>query len=586
MDEVANVREKIDIVSFISEYIPLKKAGRNFKANCPFHSEKTPSFVVSPERQIWHCFGCGKGGDAFTFLMDYDSLEFVEALRILAKKTGIELQEHASFKTETSQKERIYRLNNLACDFYHYLLTKHPIGKPALSYLTKVRKIDPRIIETFMLGFSPGRGAALSNYLIDKKKYKRGDLTEAGLSFEREGRIVDFFRNRIMFPLFDHRDNIVGFSGRSIDQNSQVDGGSKYVNTKDTPAYHKGSMFFGLNMARDEIKKNGQAIIVEGEFDVISCYAAGIKNVVAIKGTALTDNQVTLIARYAPKVTLCLDQDEAGFEAIRRSLPVLEKKGLTTTIISLGNFKDPDEAISRDPFFFKKSVKNEIGIYDFLIERFLKRVDKKTALGKKEIANSLLPFLSLIDNQIVKEHYLKNLSLELDTSYENLVLEMEKLSKKEEPTSSFISGKKDKRERKEVLEEYLLSLVFQSEDIEGSWKIANSTLLDYSFELASYQKIFALVPIYFQNHKVFQSKLFGESLPKEIISVFDTCFIFPLPKFQDIAKYNEELEKVAKELRILYIKNKIKFISQNTKDENYEKNQKELAALISLLPKS
>ncbi len=304
MDEVAQIRERVDIVSFISEYVPLRKMGRNFKAICPFHNEKTPSFVVSPERQIWHCFGgCGKGGDVYTFLMEYENLEFVEALRILAKRTGIALAE-SSFQTGlSSKKEIIYKLNKLALDFYHYVLTRHSAGGKALSYLTEKRKMDKRLIETFMIGFSPKDGIDLSNYLINKKKYKKEDLIEAGLAYYSGG-LKDFFRGRVMFPLFDHRDNVVGFSGRAI-EDPPAGGGGKYINTRDTIVYHKGSMFFGLNSAKDNIKKMDKAIIVEGELDVISCFSIGATNVVAVKGTALTENQVALISRFTNNICLC-----------------------------------------------------------------------------------------------------------------------------------------------------------------------------------------------------------------------------------------------------------------------------------------
>ncbi|MEX2012831.1 MAG: DNA primase, partial [Candidatus Levyibacteriota bacterium] len=333
MDDVSRVREKIDIVSFISEYIPLKKAGRNFKAPCPFHNEKSPSFVVSPERQIWHCFGCGKGGDVFTFLMEYDNMEFVEALRTLAKKAGIPLAEGGFDSGVSSKKEKIYQINKLTLDFYQYLLTKHNVGKIALEYLLKERKLTPAIMNTFSLGFSPKVGNALCNYLINKKKYKREDLIEAGLATYQNSRLVDFFRGRIMFPLFDHRDNVVGFAARVL--KTQNIEGSKYINSRETLVYHKGELFFGLNIAKEEIKREQQAIVVEGELDAISCFMQGVKNVVAIKGTALTEKQAVLIGRFSPKVTLCLDMDSAGFEATKRSLPILEKAGLTTTVIVL-----------------------------------------------------------------------------------------------------------------------------------------------------------------------------------------------------------------------------------------------------------
>lgn len=585
MDDVAQVREKIDIASLISEYVPLKKAGRNFKAACPFHNEKTPSFVVSPERQIWHCFGCGKGGDCYTFLMDYENLEFLEALRILAKKAGIELSETDFVKKDTSKKEKIYSVNKISSDFYHYILTKHNAGKKALEYLTKVRKIDPRLIETFLIGFSPIQGDILSKYLIEKKKYKTQDLIEAGLSFTRPGRIVDFFRGRLMFPLFDHRDNIVAFSGRVLQDDAAQ---SKYVNTRDTLVYHKGSMFFGLNLAKEEIKQKERAIIVEGEFDVISCYSAGIKNVIAIKGTALTENQVILISRFSQKVTLCLDRDEAGFEAIKRSLEALEKKGLTTTVVDLGEYKDPDEAIKKDPVFFKKAVSHDIGVYDFLISSFLKKYNKETGEGKKKITQNLLPFISKIDNEIIKEHYLKTLAKELDSSLETLQKEMNKVGKKEPDNLSFAGAKKDKRGRKEILEEYLLSLILQSESVDDHFKLSNEILEDYEFELPSYKKIFENLKSYFINNPNFSIKLFAKALPKETIALFDTRYILPLPKFEEQDKYTQEIEKVVKELKVLDLKNKIKVIAQAINKKEKEKEealglQRQLSGLLNIL---
>ncbi|MCL6096929.1 MAG: DNA primase, partial [Patescibacteria group bacterium] len=422
MDQASEIREKIDIVSFISEYLPLKKAGRNFKANCPFHNEKSPSFMVSPERQIWHCFGCQKGGDAFSFLMEYENMEFPEALRVLAKKAGVQLKSFSYDNQAQSEKEKIYNLNRHALKFYQYVLLKHNLGKKALFYLKEKRHMTEKLIETFSLGFSPNSGSAVSNYLINKKGYKKQDLYLAGLAFETGGRTVDFFRGRIMFPLSDHRGNIVGFSARVLDEKQDT---SKYINTKETSVYHKGSLFFGLDIAKDEIKKSQQAILVEGEFDVIACFREGIRNTVAIKGTALTENQVALLSRFTPKVTLCLDMDEAGFEATKRSLPLIEKKGLTTTII-IPDGKDPDEAIQKNPGAFKKALKDDIGIYDFLIAKFLSLYDKTSSEGKGKIVEEIKPLLSAVENEVVKEHYIKKLSREIDTSIESIAKEIDK----------------------------------------------------------------------------------------------------------------------------------------------------------------
>ena len=430
MDQASRVREKIDIVALISEYIPLKKMGRNFTTICPFHSENTPSFVVSPERQIWHCFGCGKGGDAFTFLMEYENLEFVEALRILGKKVGVEIKTYGL--PSSSKKELIYSLNKLAAEYYNFVLTKHSAGKTALEYLTKYRKLTDRLINTFNIGFSPSGGDDLSKYLINKKKFNKNDLIEAGLSFQKEGRLLDFFRGRIIFPLIDHRENIVGFSGRTI---TDKDFGPKYINTRDTLTYHKGSMFFGLNLAKDEIKKEGFSIVMEGEFDIISAYKEGIRNAVALKGTALTEPQALLLSRFAPKTALCLDQDSAGILAMKRSIPVLEKRGLVISVIVPGE-KDPDEAIKKNPSAFKRAIKNDIEIYDFFISKLISENDINTAGGKKAVTDEILPLVSAIQNEIVKEHYLKKLSKDLDTSYESIVRQLE--NKSEEKNDKFI----------------------------------------------------------------------------------------------------------------------------------------------------
>jgi len=591
MDEVSQIRERIDLVSFISEYIPLKKMGRNFKAVCPFHNEKTPSFIVSPERQIWHCFGCSRGGDVYTFLMEYENLEFIEALRILAKRTGVPLRESSFEVGLSSKKEVIYKLNKAALDFYHYVLTKHKAGKKALFYLSNTRKMDSRIIETFQIGFSPKDGVDLSNYLINKKKYKKEDLAEAGLAYYSGGStdgsgLRDFFRGRVMFPLFDHRDNVVGFSGRAIDEPYS---GGKYINTRDTAVYHKGSMFFGLNTAKEEIKKLDKAIIVEGELDVISCFSQGIKNVVGVKGTALTENQVALISRFTNNVSLCFDMDDAGYEAAKRSLPVLEKKGMNITTCIFDQGKDADEAIKADPIAFKKAIKKDIPIYDYVFSKTFSLFEKDRVYGKRKISEELLPIFTKISNEIVKEHYLKKLSLDLDVSLDALSKEVEKIEKKEVVKDDIAPLKKDKRSRIEVLEDYLIALTVQNENPKLILEKSLAILKDYKFEGASYKKIMDSLYNFKTNGK-FASQDFLKILPKELAVSFDTSYLFPLPKFDDDGKYIMEAEKVARELRALFLKNKIREISLSLKTKEKEEDvknlEKELASTISLLSQS
>ncbi len=578
MDQASQVREKIDLVSFISEYIQLKKAGRNFNAVCPFHNESTPSFVVSPERQIWHCFGCGKGGDAFTFLMEYENLEFIEALRILAKKVGVTLKmkDNSMF---SSQKEDTFSLNKLAAEYYNFVLTKHSAGKKALEYL-KERGLNEKLVQTFNIGFSPTSGEDLSNFLINKKKFKPQSLLDAGISFNKGTKIFDFFRGRIMFPLIDHRGNIVGFSGRNM---SDTDFGPKYINTRDTLVYHKGSMFFGLNQAKEEIRKVGYSVIMEGEFDVISAFKEGITNVVALKGTALTEQQAMLLSRFAPKTLLCLDQDSAGYEAVKRSIPNLEKRSLTIGVVQYDG-KDPDEAIKKNSIGFKKAIKDHVEVYDYLLTKLSSEYPIKTGEGKKRITDELLPLISLIQNEIVKEHYLKKVSSAIDVSFESLLRQIEK--KEEQKEEKQIVKSDSKMERRELLEEYLLAIILQSTQPKELFEKTRDVLTGYKFKTPSIGKIMQQL----KEIKNFDMKAISNTLPKELLPVFDKSFLMPLPKFDDATKYEEELIKVAKDLRIIHLKDRIREISVELKSENTENEikvlQDEIANITSQMASS
>lgn len=584
MDQVAQIREKIDIVALISQFIPLKKLGRNFKANCPFHNEKSPSFVVSPERQIWHCFGCNLGGDAYSFLMQYERIEFPEALRILAEKTGIVL-ESKNFETGLSgKKEKIYALNRLALEFYHYLLVSHPIGKKALDYLS-LRKITPKAIETFKLGYASNQGRTLVNYLIEKKKEKPDDLLEAGLITKRGTTYYDFFQGRLIFPLFDHRDNIIGFSGRILEGNTST---SKYINTRETLVYHKGQVFFGLNNAKNEIKKLNQAIIMEGELDVISSFQEGISNALAVKGTALTTDQVNLLSRFTNKVSLCFDTDSAGQEALKRSILALEKKEMTITVVVNPTGKDPAESIGQNPLAFKKAVKESVDVYEYLLNMALNKFDKTTGEGKSEIGKFLLPLLGHIQNEIVKEHHLTKLSKEIKVSYESLLAEMEKISKKEVVKSEVVIPKIQKP-RVEMLEEYLVALLLQAENPKEALEYLNQFIKDYTFSIPGYQKIISHLLTFLIQSSKFNAKDFLETLPLELIPIFDICFLLPIPKFNQ-ETYLSEVQKVTDELYKNWLKKEITQLSDTVRqkekeglDEEVEKLQAEISHLISLL---
>ena len=525
------------------------------------HSYVASHFAVS---------NCGKGGDAFTFLMEYENIEFPESLSILAKKAGVELVREKFNRGVSSKKERLYEVNHLANEFFHFVLTKHPAGKKALAYLEK-RGVTLPLIKTFMIGFSPANNA-LSSYLINKKQFKADDLIEAGLSYRRGRGCVDFFKDRIMFPLSDTRGNVVGFSGRSLGESF----GPKYVNTKDTIIYHKGSHFFGIHSAKEEIKKQDRALIVEGEFDVISCFKEGIKNVIAVKGTALTENQVALVSRFASKVSLCFDMDSAGQQAVARSLPILEKKGLTITVVVIVSGKDADESIRNNPFEFKQAIKHDVSVYDFLLEKALKTYDKHTAEGKRKIADEFLPFIASIQNEIVKEHYIRKMSQELATSYESIGRELSRFEKQGSEKQQVAFEQKVRKNREEMLEEYLVALIVQLSNPYEGLKRIEPYKAQITFTVSSLQKLLDCLRLYFQKKEIYILEEFTKSLPKELLPSFDTCYLFPIPKFTDITYHLSEIERTAKDIRHEYVRNQIRELSGNVEEEK-------LSTLVSLL---
>ena len=567
MDDVVLVREKIDLVALISETVSLKRAGKNFKGLCPFHSEKSPSFMVSPERQIWHCFGCQKGGDCYGFVMEQEHIEFVEALRILAKRAGIELQQSPLATGIAAKKERLYEANKFALEFYHYLLREHKSASGARNYLEN-RQMNVKIWQTFKLGFAPDQRGALTNYLIKRKHFKSEELIEAGLSIHTRNGIVDFFWNRLMFPLYDHRDNIVGFAGRLL---IASDNGPKYINTKETLIYHKGQTFFAIQATKESLRKANQAILVEGEFDALSCFQAGITNILAVKGTALTAQQVTLLSRYVGKVTVCFDGDAAGQEAIKRSIPLLEQKNLHTTIVIIPNGKDPDEAIKNNELDFKQALKHDVPVYDYLFEQALKSQDTSSAQGKKSVVDSFLPVVAAIDNSVVREHYLKKLSIALDTSYESLNKEIERLARRQTVQEDLVV-KPLKQTRQEILEEYLVSLIVQYEDPKIAIQQIVDTLDASLNKDRAYQKIIFHLLEYMRllQHAIFEHQSFLHHLPDELMPIYNKSLLFPLPALTPEA-HIAEIRKTAEQLREMYLKERIHVLGQQIKQKEADK---------------
>lgn len=573
-DQIEEIKLKTDIVELINEFVPLKKAGRNFKANCPFHQEDTPSFVVSPERQIFKCFGCGEAGDAIAFLMKMENMDFAEALEVLAKKVGITLE---SFKSggKEQKKQALYKINHLASEYYHYLLMSHPVGKKALNYLLQ-RGISKDLITHFKIGYAPPFWDGAISFLSKKKKHALSDLEEAGLIIKgrSQGSFYDRFRDRITFPLFDHRENVCGFSGRVLDNQKQA----KYVNTPETLIYHKSNLLFGLNYVKNEIKKEENVIVVEGEMDMISSWKAGVKNVVAIKGTALTDEQLKLLSRFTKKIKLALDQDAAGDLASRRAIEAAEKLDMIIEIIKVKGGKDPDEVAQSNPKMWRAQVKKAISIYDFLIDSSLSRFDKETVEGKRRISQEVIPFLAVVSSKVVQAHYAKKLADALDVSEESVIAEIENFLKSAKDKSVPYKAIKNFKEktvssRREVLEEYLLSLLFQS----GRWKALRSRRIKPLVKLAKFARIIEILGKYLKKYKKLNSQRLSKMLPAELKEAFDLLYLKELSDtIDDEEMLEKEIEKVVLELGKLDLKESLKEVAEKIKDleKGQEKGQK------------
>mgnify|MGYP001569924845 CR=1 FL=1 len=414
---------RVDIVEVISGYIQLKKAGRNFKANCPFHHEKTASFMVSGDRQIYHCFGCGESGNAFKFLMRHDRMEFPEAVELLAKKAGVNLPQwdNPQVARAASLNSQLYKINELALSFYELNLQASK-ASPARDYLLK-RGIKPETVKEFRLGLALSDWDSLINFLRSKN-IPLALMETAGLVLAKEtGGYYDRFRNRIIFPVFDIHNHVIGFGARVMDETLP-----KYVNSPETPVYTKGRNLFGLNLAKNFIRDLDCAVIVEGYLDFIMPYQEGLKNIVASQGTALTLDQIKLLKRYTHNVVMVYDGDSAGQIATLRSLDILIDEGMNVKIAPLPEGKDPDVIVRQEGVnSLKEKVDKADSFFDYKLKVLGSRHNIQEAQGKSEIASGMLFTINKFANAILRGEYVKRLSEELKIPEHNIIEELNKL---------------------------------------------------------------------------------------------------------------------------------------------------------------
>ena len=580
-NQVEEIKQKLNIVDVINRFLPLKKRGRNHIACCPFHGEKTPSFTVSEELQIFKCFGCGKSGDVFTFVQEYERIDFREALVELATIAGIVLKKSEFDNKQDSRKKVLMDLNAQVEKFYQYMFLSHPLGKNALDYVTK-RGINLTTIKQFGLGYSPENPAITVNFLT-KKGYKIADLIASGTFGQSQynSRIYDRFQGRLTFPLSDYRGRILGFSGRLLPTTKNQDSG-KYINSPETEIYHKSFNLFGLHLAKDFIRQLNAVIVTEGEFDMISPFQAGIKNIVAIKGTAFTEEQLQLLRRYTDTLILGLDSDFAGSNASRKSIELADSMEFDIKVLTLGDkYKDPDEAVRNDLEFFKTQLDQTVSIWDFIIQSQVKINNPDTVKGKKEILNIVLPFLVKIKNSVIRSDYLKKLANEIGSDYQAILEEAQKnlptktaaavggslLNLTPKPNIPVESSKTEK------FEQLLLTLIIGAKNpVKVAKKITAqiSRLQDHRFQIIGNN----LLKI-----NEFNPKSFESLLPAEIHSVFQSIYLETTVNPIESRQRLLEIQKTVAILDTFYLKDKLNFLSSQIAQLENNGDEDKLAAV-------
>jgi len=471
---IDQIKERVDIVDLISSYLKLQKSGVNYKARCPFHNEKTPSFFVSPERQIWHCFGCHAGGDIFSFVRQIEGVEFADALRILAARAGIELhrqsQEYKQFQTA---RTKLYEICELATKFFEKQLWESTAGREALAYLRN-RGLTDESIRNFRLGYAPDSWRALVDFL--KRHYSEGEIFSAGLIVKKtddlEPVFYDRFRSRIMFPIFDLNGQVVGFSGRIFpepvpSENGDQNTSAKYINTPQTLIYDKSRILYGLDKAKLDLRRKDRCLVVEGNMDVIMSHQAGATNAVASSGTALTDGHLKIIKRYTDNLDLCFDADNAGTLAMERGIDIALARGFNVGIVAIDEpgLKDPADYVKKYGQKWAEFSQKSRPFLEFYFETAKKTLDITTALGKKLLTQKLLPFLASIANKVEQAHWIGEIALALKLKEEVLFQQLSLVKPKSPEALPEESYSEPEGEMFDVLEEGLLALAMRKPDL-------------------------------------------------------------------------------------------------------------------------
>ena len=486
MNVVDDVKQKLDIVDILSQYVKLQKSGRNFKANCPFHSEKTASFFVFPDKQSWHCFGaCGTGGDIFTFIMKKEGLDFGQALRLLAEKANVTL----SYKSEKSNKEeqdrldRLYKITEVAAEYFHYLLLHSGEAEKARIY-TQKRGLSDKVIDDFQLGFAPNKWDELGSHLA-KSGYRDEDMLAVGLVAPRDsGGHYDRFRDRLIFPLRDVKSRVIGFGARALD-----DSMPKYLNSPETLIFNKSSVVYAIDRAQAAIRQKDAAVITEGYMDTIAAHQFGYENTVACMGTALTEKQISILRRFSKNIIVALDADKAGLEATTRSIITIDQQiprehwmpwtdpktyeelvKYEIQVVEIQGGKDPDEIIRKSPEQWGKLLKESQPIIDFTLKKVLATINQNSPGDKSAFVSKFVPILAPIDGAVRRAHYVQKVAALLKMDYKGMHEDLFNLLNQEKKGKTSRGNKVIRNyagqvESSRLIEEYCLALLLQFSDL-------------------------------------------------------------------------------------------------------------------------
>jgi DNA primase len=572
-----DIKSRLDVVDIIKEYIQLTPAGVNFKALCPFHNEKTPSFVVSPEKQIWHCFGCGAGGDIFEFVKKIEGLEFPEALRILADKANVKIDYNYSPELK-NQKTKALDILEVTTNYYYQLLLKDKEAKIARDYLEE-RVIKKEAIEKFHLGYSKDSWDDLVFYLRSKK-FIDADIEASGLAIrsKKDNKLYDRFRGRLMFPINNIFGQTIGFTARVLKKDDQQ---GKYVNTPQSIIFDKSSVLYNMDLAKIAIKQKNYTILAEGQIDVISSYMAGVENIIASSGTALTPQQVKIIKRYSDNLMIAYDADKAGLKATFRIVDNALVENINIKIIEMPKGMDPDQLIKKDKKKWLDAIKKAKPIMDFVFDKVMSIGDMNDVFQKKQMAQKLLVFISKFQDDIERETYLKRLSDSMDVDYDLLKEKLDGFLNKNKK-NYIVEEEKNNGEyqpsRLNKKEELLKKIIALGISFLNNLEYLSSNLeLEY-IDKSIIDELYKEIIIYYTKNNSFDLKVFEKALDKEKSDLLNIIILIFENEYSDYDQNTSfvDIQALVKSYKKEFLNKELKRLENSLKLMEKKGNQKEI----------